>query len=162
VKPLSETQGEHSSPVPGKPLSLTHPTLWNAVSLKTWGIGDIQKYTVDVAEHKQVENTLVYTQKLYKEVSEEVERLKKELEEQKATHLLLEDSDRDIEEGLTEIRKHNEAMMREGERRAKERVKEAIYKVSKEIYWEGTANEGKKQILRTLLDDLGLGEEEQQ
>lgn len=132
-----------------KPLSETNPTLVDKApviwlnSLHDKEIDLIQSCTVDVAEHRIATDTIC-------ELDREVERLKKELESEKAKNsgIALGSFDHGYEIGKDDG-------LAEGERRAMQRVKEIIFKIhhpNKEGWCVISPAE--------LLKELGLGEEE--
>jgi len=141
-----------------KPLSETHPTLYNEAKshgttiTAQWFIDDIQSCTVDREEHEAVLKRKLY----YKEHMEaeqraridEVERLKKELANVQAERDEIAMVVGEEQFALGEV---------EGERRAKERVKEAINKAF--FKWANDNSVG--FALEDIEKELGLGEEEQ-
>jgi hypothetical protein len=135
-----------------QPLSVTHPVLWNVFQNVPAPNGSeyytmpeimdvIQSCTVDIVSHEyDIERIL----KLCDEKDEELERVKKELETLTSNMNIW---------GKTLY----DNGVKEGERRAMERVKETILKLDKDF------SKGAFQpTLRSLYRELGLGEDVQQ
>lgn len=121
------------------------------VAFAKWAESRCKLTHTDKAEHEGVK-------RLYCHYMAEVERLKKELEEYKAASLLLDDSEQTLADALAEMRKHNKAMLDEGERRAMQRVKEEIMSINKVYCIED--EETVDEALMMLINRLGLSDKD--
>lgn len=165
-----------------KPLSESHPTLWKEVEFKTWGLNEIQKFTVDVAEHERVKKLLFNAHRSVMAFKAEVERLKKELEEVKGSWLkpstVSERCRSSFNNGVVEGERRamnnliphgdlvHQASFNHGCTVTMERVKEAIEKHRGCSSYHKVEDNGvsyyKATCLYAVLKELGLGEEEKQ
>lgn len=130
----------------GLTLAQSHPTLYKESFFFRECISkdhykDIQFCTVDVAEHDLIKTAYDAEQEVRLNLEDEVERLKKELEE--------------LDDAVTETW-YNKGIA-EGERRAMQRVKEAIMRLG--MVDEGFKGFGIMVGPSELLKELGLGEE---